>query len=53
MKGQKMPTKWPQQLKDYWKRVMHSKHKKMSWGAQQVDKIISWARRDNWRRKKK
>lgn len=39
----------------YWKERMHSKCKKMSRGASHVDKIISWARGENWRgnRKKK
>lgn len=37
-------------LRQYWKKVMDSTRKSMSLGAQHVDKIITWARQDNWRR---
>ncbi len=37
-------------LLQYWKKVMNSTRKSMSLGAQHVDKIITWARQDNWRR---
>ena len=37
-------------LRQYWKKVMNSTKKGMSLGAQHVDKIITWAREDNWRR---
>ena len=37
-------------LRQYWKKVMNSTRKSMSLGAQHVDKIITWARQDNWRR---
>jgi len=35
----------------YWRRLYDSAKKKMSRGAQNVNKIITWARKDNWRRK--
>lgn len=40
-----------QRLKDHWRGLMDSTQLKMSRGGQKVFKIISWARRDNWRRK--
>jgi len=42
-----------QRLKDYWRELMHSTRHHMSRGAQNISKMISWARRDNWRRKRK
>ena len=47
-----MSSKWPQILRDYWRRVMHSTKKHMSLGAQNIAKTITWARRDNWRRRR-
>lgn len=41
-------------LKDYWRHMMgHSDEIKMSQGAREVEKNITWARGDNWRRKEK
>ena len=40
-------------VKEYWRNRMSSKNRKMSRGASHVDKIISWARGENWRRKNK
>ncbi len=39
------------QMHAYWQRLYHSTKQKMSRGAQNVNKIITWARKDNWRRK--
>jgi len=38
-------------MREYWQRMMESTRKKMSLGAQNINKTISWARGDNWRRK--
>ena len=43
----------PQQQRTYWRRLMNSTQLQMSRGAHHVFKIISWARRENWRRPKK
>lgn len=40
-------------MRQYWNKVMASTRNHMSIGAQYVDQLISWARRDNWRRKEK
>ncbi len=42
-----------EKVANYWQEVMHSTHCKMSRGAEYVDKIITWAHADNWRRKNK
>lgn len=40
-------------IREYWRRLMnHSNERKMSEGAQQVDRIITSAHKDQWRRKK-
>ena len=39
--------------KNYWKRFLHSTNNAMSRGASNIHRIITWARRDNWRRKNK
>jgi len=36
-----------------WRKVMESTQNKLSRGASNINKIISWARSDNWRRKQK
>ena len=38
--------------KKAWKKLMDSTHRKLSRGSSNISKIISWARSDNWRRKK-
>jgi len=40
-------------FKKAWKKLMDSTNKKLSRGASNINKIISWARADNWRRKQK
>jgi len=37
-------------LRTYWRKLMASKHNKMSEGAQNLDKIITRPRGDSWRR---
>lgn len=37
-------------LRDYWRNLMESTQHKMSRGAQNIMKIISRARNENWRR---
>jgi len=39
--------------KAMWENLMDSTQKKISRGASNINKIISWARIDNWRRKQK
>ena len=43
----------PIKLRTYWRNLMRSTEERMSRGGRNVFKIISWARRDNWRRNKK
>lgn len=43
----------PNKLQQLWRNLYSSTKNSMSRGAQHVNKIISWARKDNWRRKKK
>ncbi len=45
----KMIGKSRETMRQYWRKVMSSTRKNMSIGAQYVDKIITWARRENWR----
>lgn len=41
-----------ERMRDYWQNLMKDRsEKKLSRGAQKINKIISWARGDNWRRK--
>jgi len=40
-------------FKQRWKSLMNSTQRKFSRGADNITKIISWARNDNWRRKQK
>ncbi len=40
-------------VKNAWKKLMDSTQKKLSRGASSINKIISWARSDNWRRKQR
>ena len=39
-------------FKHSWQKLMHSTQRKLSRGASNIIKIVSWARSDNWRRKK-
>jgi len=39
--------------KQSWRSLMDSTQKKLSRGADSINKIISWAKGDNWRRKQK
>ena len=45
----KMIGKTRETMKNYWRRMMRSAHNKMPRGAQYIDKMISWARGENWR----
>lgn len=47
-----MKTFGKTRFKDAWKRLMDSTQRKLSRGASNISKIFSWARGDNWRRKK-
>ncbi len=38
-----------QTMKQYWQRLMRSDQNKMPQGARFIDKMISWARGENWR----
>ncbi|MFC1842596.1 hypothetical protein ACFLYU_02985 [Candidatus Dependentiae bacterium] len=38
-------------FKQRWRTLMDSTQKKISRGAYNISKMISWAKRDNWRRK--
>jgi len=39
--------------KERWLNLMNSAQNKISRGASNIFKIISWARKDSWRRKQK
>lgn len=43
----------PRRIRVYWRRLMSSTQKKLSRGASNIFRMISLARRDNWRRPKK
>jgi hypothetical protein len=38
-------------LREYWRRLMHSPQKKISEGAMEANKLMTSARKDEWRRK--
>lgn len=40
----------PEKLRDYWSNLFASTRRRMSRGASNISKIITWARADNWRR---
>ena len=40
----------PQHLRQWWKNLMFSTRKRMTRGAANIAKIITWANKDNWRR---
>ena len=40
-------------MKQSWRNLMDSKNDKISRGAANINKIISWAKGDNWRRRQK
>jgi len=48
-----MKFKSVKRIKEYWRNVMDSKNEKLSRGAANINKIISWAKGDNWRRRQK
>ena len=39
--------------KSYWRNFLSSTQKKMSRGAANISRMLSWAHKDNWRRKNK
>ncbi len=41
-----------QNMKEYWRNAMKAGCIKMSCGARYIDKMISWARGENWRGKR-
>lgn len=40
-------------FKERWRNLMDSTQKKFSRGASKINRIIPWAKGDNWRRRKK
>ncbi|TET06872.1 hypothetical protein E3J79_00740 [Candidatus Dependentiae bacterium] len=40
----------PERIQTYWRKLMDSTQKRMSHGAVNIARMISWARRENWRR---
>jgi len=40
-------------MRNYWRNMMQSARVKMPRGAQYIDKMISWARGENWRGNRK
>ena len=40
-------------MRNYWRKLMNSTRVRMPRGAQYIDKIISWARGENWRGNRK
>lgn len=40
-------------MSDYWRELMHSKHKKMTRGAEYLARMFPWARGESWRRRDK
>jgi len=40
----------PKRIRNYWRKLMDSTQKRMSRGSEQIARMISWARGDNWRR---
>lgn len=40
-------------VKEAWEKLMDSTQRKLSRGASNIAKIISWPKKDNWRRKQK
>lgn len=40
-------------IKEYWKKLMESSHKKISQGAAFISRCIPFARKENWRRNDK
>lgn len=39
-------------MRQYWRRLMESHQNGMPQGARHINKIISWARGENWRGKR-
>lgn len=40
-------------MRNYWRKMVDSTRVKMPRGAQYIDKMISWARGENWRGSRK
>lgn len=40
-----------EKMKQHWRNLMNSTKNSISRGAANINKIISWARNENWRRK--
>jgi hypothetical protein len=40
----------PERIRDYWLKLMDSTQKRMSRGAENIVRMFSWARGENWRR---
>jgi hypothetical protein len=40
-----------EKMKQQWRNLLNSTRNKISRGAANINKIISWARNENWRRK--
>ncbi len=49
----KMWGKTRQTMQNYWRKMMKSTRINMPVGAKYIDKIISWARGENWRGNRK
>lgn len=49
----KMITKSRQTMRNYWRKMMKSTRTHMPTGAQYIDKMIAWARGENWRGNRK
>lgn len=43
----------PMRIREYWNKLMHSTQQKMSRGASNISKIISWPKGESWRRTNK
>lgn len=48
----KMIGKTRETMRNYWRKLMQSNREKMPQGARHIDKMISWARGENWRGKR-
>ncbi len=45
-----MKTKFAK-AKEYWQRMMESTQRKLSQGAQQISRVMTWGKKNQWRRK--
>lgn len=48
--GIRMKTKFSK-MREYWRRMMESTQRKLSQGAQNISRVMTWGHKDNWRRK--